>query len=138
MSTLQDQLLEKGLVTKTPNRKPEPAICFAKASREPRYMETSHDDGGKASREVAIDDLELAQSAAEFKDMARKILLRDPFNIGKVIRKMQAFKGWDGWQDLPRIIYKVRDQLSRCPPNKLERFLSRALRRNNPQFSIPE
>jgi len=66
---------------------------------------------------------------------SRSIALTDHLLL--LLREI-AFKGWDGWQDLPRIIYKVRDQLSRCPPNKLERFLSRALRRNNPQFSIPE
>jgi hypothetical protein len=80
----------------------------------------------------------MAQSAAEFKNMVKRVLLQDPLAMRGVIAAMQRFKGIEGWQDLPRIMYKIRDLLPRCPMEKRERFLSRALRRNNPQFSILE
>lgn len=131
MRTLQDQLVRAGLAKEAPAdegaEKNREAVSLRNVGRQAR----SH--LGESG-----DHLDSAATMAEFKHVAKELLLAGSVSAQTVLEKAHRFKHELGSQQFIWTFYEIRRLIDRCPADKLEMFLGRALRRNNPTVRIPE
>ena len=100
-------------------------------------------DTTKKSRDTAsLDRLESATTVAEFKSVAKQLILQFPCKlpiIQEIIRIAHNFRDDNrkGGKRLVATILQVRDGLEIVRPNKRERYIKRALRKSNPITEVP-
>lgn len=129
--TLSEQLVALGLVNG-----PDPA----RASRQKVVVVRA--TAGKPGEMVVGDDeiraLGDCASVQEFRQMVAGILQREPSRIGEIITAAHVHKEKDGGKRIVWEMYQIRDGLTKCSSEKLERFLKRATRRSGRKFTLPE
>jgi len=96
----------------------------------------------KSRPTVNLERLRSADTVAEFKNIAKKILQQhpnDPELMQEIIDATHDFRnsGNTGGKKLVWIIFKVRDNLKIVAASKRKHYLNRALRKNNPKLEVP-
>lgn len=105
MGTLGELLLKRGLVDERVVREAEAQKLLDAEEAERAYRAA-----------ITVDDLDGTTDRKDFRELARKVLLRNPGDIDHVIKRAHRFKD-DADPSWPRYIaffYGLRDAIGRC------------------------
>ncbi|MCK5416385.1 hypothetical protein KAI92_03090 [Candidatus Parcubacteria bacterium] len=135
MNSLADQLKAKGIVSE-------------KEYNKRKKQELSHDQmtqGGlkhkfKGTKGIVAYDeiqLDLAETANDFRHVAKNMLVDDHETITMLIKKVHEFRDRTGNKRIVWFFYNVRDGLKNCPAGRHVELLQRMFRRSSPKFELP-
>lgn len=132
MSSLRDALAKARLVSEEAVRQQD----FLDAEAHERAL-SARAEQVASTQVTTLEELTETKTLREFRDKARKFLVERPDTIDTVIRLAHRFKEEPGGKRLVWQFFSVREQLSKVPGPKRDRFLRRALRAHAPVMDVP-